>query len=970
MRYKNLILATIVFLLFFLPFLWFYGDSYNIGGDDTRLYFIYPIEWLNNISNYSWFNGVAGGLGTYNPQHFYITINILSGLTKNVFFFLNYQAVIYGLFLSLSFIAVYLIIFELLERKTEWSSFLSSVIGGIFYVFIPIIFTLKWSHPISSLLGILAFPLLFLFFLNAIKRRKISEIIRGGAISLCFGMALIGIPGLLPFFIGIFIFFFLYFLILEPNRKSFVKYLFIYIFLIILINSFWIIPFLFSTFQGNPQSTLSLSSAGKEEAVWTIRLLSAKTNLLDHLSGISGFLFINVNEFLGKTFNYFFKTIHLGIVFFGIIIWGLLVKSEKFIKEKKILLISVITLLCVAFLITANIGNWGIPLFAWFMRNIPGFVAIRNFWTHVAQSYGLFYAITLGLACYLILNSIKRMKIKIMLISFIFLIILIQALPFISGKVVNLPIRYPKEDAQIYRSFKFSSSYLEMISYLKNSTGDSRVLSLPLIIGSWSMILSEDKTGAYIGGSPIKVIAGKDDYNSNNAFKSVSMPELNSMVKLAFEDNDYYLLKNIITLLNIKYLVYDTQIYDEHAYDFDKIREEYVWIYKYDGKQRYKQLIDNLPVKLEKTFGQWEVYKFDLAYVLPHIYSSQKLNFIQGDLNSFIGSLSLGNHSIRDGVLLSNSVKENSFVKEKINKVFLLVEADSAKIASQQLTIDKTTDPAEKKKLQNELDLYATKTFIKDYRLSIPSSATYKIYFKKDSILGNNLNTSVKINDRVLKKDELGKETEGWNYFSQVDLDKGEYDLKLYIGETLINAINSGDIVLAAENLVDPIKTPQLEYKQINPTKYIVNVTNASESFPLIFSESFHPAWKIYVAPDLAGQGTGQFISENNQGTVQNDNLNGGHFYDLMFRKPVLDDKHLLINGFANAWWVDINELVKQGKITKNADGTYNFSVYIEFEPQKYFYIGLGISGITLIGCLTYLVYDFIKRRKKEKMSS
>ncbi|MCX6704195.1 MAG: hypothetical protein NTZ07_01995, partial [Candidatus Woesebacteria bacterium] len=169
-------------------------------------------------------------------------------------------------------------------------------------------------------------------------------------------------------------------------------------------------------------------------------------------------------------------------------------------------------------------------------------------------------------------------------------------------------------------------------------------------------------------------------------------------------------------------------------------------------------------------------------------------------------------------------------------------------------------------------------------------------------------------------------------------------------GSSPLDAINSGDIVLSAENLSDPIETPQLEYKQINPTKYIVNVRGASESFPLIFSESFHAGWKVYVEPTLAGSGSGKF-------------------YDLLFRKPVLDDKHLLINGFANSWWMDLTELEKQGKIAKNTEGTYDFAVYIEFEPQKYFYIGLVISGITLLGCVGYLIYDRIKSRKSALQS-
>lgn len=41
---------------------------------------------------------------------------------------------------------------------------------------------------------------------------------------------------------------------------------------------------------------------------------------------------------------------------------------------------------------------------------------------------------------------------------------------------------------------------------------------------------------------------------------------------------------------------------------------------------------------------------------------------------------------------------------------------------------------------------------------------------------------------------------------------------------------------------------PTLEFKQINPTKYRVMIHSAKDKFPLIFSETFHDGWKIYLA--------------------------------------------------------------------------------------------------------------------------
>jgi len=46
-----------------------------------------------------------------------------------------------------------------------------------------------------------------------------------------------------------------------------------------------------------------------------------------------------------------------------------------------------------------------------------------------------------------------------------------------------------------------------------------------------------------------------------------------------------------------------------------------------------------------------------------------------------------------------------------------------------------------------------------------------------------------------------------------------------------------------------PFKTPETEFKKINPTKYRIRVHKVSESFPLLFNETHHVQWKAYLVP-------------------------------------------------------------------------------------------------------------------------
>lgn len=61
--------------------------------------------------------------------------------------------------------------------------------------------------------------------------------------------------------------------------------------------------------------------------------------------------------------------------------------------------------------------------------------------------------------------------------------------------------------------------------------------------------------------------------------------------------------------------------------------------------------------------------------------------------------------------------------------------------------------------------------------------------------------------------------------------------------------------------------------------------------------------------------------------------------------------KHIMVNGYMNAWVIDAN------------DNEVEFT--LEFIPQRWFYLGLLISGTTFIALVSYLGYNMLKRRRK-----
>ncbi|WP_412732156.1 hypothetical protein [Minisyncoccus archaeiphilus] len=149
------------------------------------------------------------------------------------------------------------------------------------------------------------------------------------------------------------------------------------------------------------------------------------------------------------------------------------------------------------------------------------------------------------------------------------------------------------------------------------------------------------------------------------------------------------------------------------------------------------------------------------------------------------------------------------------------------------------------------------------------------------------------------------------------------------------------------DKLVEPKET---NFDLINPTKKLVHIKGATTPFFLAMSESYHPQWEL------------QMNNEKIQGLLDS-------WWPFAKREKVGEEYHYKLANFLNAWYVDVPELCKDGNkaCTKNEDGSYDMELVVEFWPQRWFYLGLLISGTTLVGCVGYLGYDFVRSRRKKK---
>jgi hypothetical protein len=72
-------------------------------------------------------------------------------------------------------------------------------------------------------------------------------------------------------------------------------------------------------------------------------------------------------------------------------------------------------------------------------------------------------------------------------------------------------------------------------------------------------------------------------------------------------------------------------------------------------------------------------------------------------------------------------------------------------------------------------------------------------------------------------------------------------------------------------------------------------------------------------------------------------------------------------NGFMNMWYIQPRALCKArpSACQDKGNGTYDIQLDIEFGPQRWFYVGLVISMVTLTGIALYFTILGIIRKAR-----
>lgn len=180
---------------------------------------------------------------------------------------------------------------------------------------------------------------------------------------------------------------------------------------------------------------------------------------------------------------------------------------------------------------------------------------------------------------------------------------------------------------------------------------------------------------------------------------------------------------------------------------------------------------------------------------------------------------------------------------------------------------------------------------------------------------------------------------------------------------------------------------PKIAFTKINPTKYQIDVKNATVPYTLVFTEAFNSKWRLvdldpktdtmsfrgYLSRFFADIGNliGRIVKIEEERRYGRISYFGGDVRENYSRNIFLDEntfnewgknevapyRHIAVNGYSNAWYIKPEDF--QGK-TK-------YTLILEITTQKLFYRSMLASILVAILCAIILTARLLRSSSNEK---
>lgn len=587
----------IFFILIIIPFSWLKPGEMDLGGDSSRLYFYDPINYLKSHSLYaSGPSGLGGEVIGYSGIPYIVLLYILKMFFSSTFI-INLD---HGIALGIAFLFVYFIVKEFssfieVKKISETDICLAAITAGLFYSIGPgLIF--GWDKVIITHSQVFINPLMFFLMYKFIVTRSMKILFVIIFISFLFSQNF-GVSSIAPFlaFYPVSTVFLLLYIKKIVKKNIPWQHLALLFFLLIGTGIFHLFPSLVNSLSpGSPNFNAAFTTQG------------IIIRGLDYFIGISNVVKVSIHLMNLP------QQVKIQDFYWLFVIFPLITVAGLYWNRGKSLSLTALFFIPLFFIATANITStlfWAYSL----LFRIPGFAMFRNYYGQWQYAFIFFYAILFGQAFTIVLFKLSKKKIAILLFLVLTGIIIYGSFPLLNGAIVNKTL-YQTKDVKI--PIVMDPEYKNALNYIRNLPVDGKILTLPLADPGYQ-VLSGLNGGAYQGPSTISYLTGKKDFIGYDDL-GIFAGDFLSLAR----NNDYKGIRRILSLLNIKYIFYnsDAKIYNNTfpQFPYTHVRESMP-----ETQAAYKKFIENLGVSKQAEFGKkYTIYGVNNIDYLPHIYSS------------------------------------------------------------------------------------------------------------------------------------------------------------------------------------------------------------------------------------------------------------------------------------------------------------------------------------------------------------
>lgn len=146
---------------------------------------------------------------------------------------------------------------------------------------------------------------------------------------------------------------------------------------------------------------------------------------------------------------------------------------------------------------------------------------------------------------------------------------------------------------------------------------------------------------------------------------------------------------------------------------------------------------------------------------------------------------------------------------------------------------------------------------------------------------------------------------------------------------------------------------PDIMFTQINPTKYKVTVQDARDPYVLVFSQSFHPKWKLFLPPGENEARTVRGAFSRFLGRLFGQAVAQTEMFETWGQDPIAEGTHLPVNGYANSWYITPNDALNRA----------DYTLILEMTSQKLFYGSLFMSAVVFFSVTTLFFFSLVRIR-------